>query len=163
MDRHTQMSVTERESVASQTPWTEHKSQIFHSSGRENQEPLTDRVPPPPPLAQAPPPAQAPPSARPCPEIPAVSLPDDMTEEREDDGKRPTKEKRGAHCRSLKLPQPSKLRLFLSQTSAAARPPQTRASRQPSTPHDPESEGSSVLKPALDTSGLSRLPKPKSH
>uniref|UniRef100_A0A8D3ANY1 Serine-rich coiled-coil domain-containing protein 2-like n=1 Tax=Scophthalmus maximus TaxID=52904 RepID=A0A8D3ANY1_SCOMX len=163
MDRHTQMSVTERESVASQTPWTEHKSQIFHSSGRENQEPLTDRVPPPPPLAQAPPPAQAPPSARPCPEIPAVSLPDDMTEEREDDGKRPTKEKRGAHCRSLKLPQPSKLCLFLSQTSAAARPPQTRASRQPSTPHDPESEGSSVLKPALDTSGLSRLPKPKSH
>ncbi|KAF0025935.1 hypothetical protein F2P81_022816 [Scophthalmus maximus] len=141
----------------------QNQSQIFHSSGRENQEPLTDRVPPPPPLAQAPPPAQAPPSARPCPEIPAVSLPDDMTEEREDDGKRPTKEKRGAHCRSLKLPQPSKLCLFLSQTSAAARPPQTRASRQPSTPHDPESEGSSVLKPALDTSGLSRLPKPKSH
>ncbi|XP_035468504.2 serine-rich coiled-coil domain-containing protein 2 isoform X4 [Scophthalmus maximus] len=26
MDRHTQMSVTERESVASQTPWTEHKT-----------------------------------------------------------------------------------------------------------------------------------------
>ncbi|XP_071317803.1 serine-rich coiled-coil domain-containing protein 2 isoform X2 [Trachinotus anak] len=177
MDRHTQTTVAERESVASQTPWREHTSQILHASCQESQESLMDRVPTPPP-AQAPAPAPA----DPCSETPADPTADSTTEEREDDGKRSrkedkreTKEKRGAHNRSLKPPQPSKLRLFLSQTSkpdsssgcasTAAPPPKTRAPRPLSTPHDPESSGASGVKlkmPAF-TSGSSRLPKPKSH
>ncbi|XP_056221666.1 serine-rich coiled-coil domain-containing protein 2 isoform X2 [Seriola aureovittata] len=167
MDRHTQTSVAERESVASQTPWREHTLQILHSSTQEEQEPLMDRVPPP---------TQAPPPANPCSKIPAdTDTTDSTTEERQDDGKTSTKEKRRARSRSLKLPQPSKLHLFLSQTSkpdpssgcasAAALPPKTRAPRQPSTPHDPESSGSSgvKLKALACTSSSSRLPKPKSH
>ncbi|GLD63218.1 serine-rich coiled-coil domain-containing protein 2-like isoform X1 [Lates japonicus] len=176
MDRHTQTTVTERESVASQTPWREHTSQILHSSSQEVQKPLMDRVP-------KPPPTQAPPPAYPRSEIPADKLPDSpdsntadsKTEEREDDGKGETKERRGAFTRSLKLPQPSKLRHFLSQTSrpdsssactsTAAPPPKMRAPRQLSMPHDPESNDASgvKLKTLAFTSGSSRLPKPKSH
>ncbi|XP_022621726.1 serine-rich coiled-coil domain-containing protein 2-like [Seriola dumerili] len=169
MDRHTQTSVAESESVASQTPWREHALQILHSSTQEDQEPLMDRVPPPPPT-------RAPPPANPCSKIPAdTDTTDSTTEERQDDGKKSTKEKRGACSRSLKLPQPSKLHLFLSQTSkpdpssactsAAALPPKTRAPKQPSTPHDPESSGSSgvKLKALACSSSSSRLPKPKSH
>ncbi|XP_034425573.1 serine-rich coiled-coil domain-containing protein 2 isoform X2 [Hippoglossus hippoglossus] len=116
MDRHTQTSMTERESVASQTPWREHTSQILYSSGQDDQEPLTGRL-------STPPPAQAPPPARPCYETPSdTDATDCTTGEREDDGKSSMKEPRGAPSRSLKLPQPSKLRHFLSQTSSTAPP-----------------------------------------
>ncbi|CAN9508846.1 unnamed protein product [Ophioblennius macclurei] len=53
-DRCTQTSVRERESVASQTPWKEHTSQVLHSS---HQEPLTQQARPPSP-SLAPPPAE---------------------------------------------------------------------------------------------------------
>lgn len=43
-DQCTQTSARERESVASQTPWKEHKSQVLHSS---HQESLTQQAPPP--------------------------------------------------------------------------------------------------------------------
>ncbi|XP_039991647.1 serine-rich coiled-coil domain-containing protein 2-like isoform X2 [Xiphias gladius] len=171
MDRHTQTSVTERESVASQTPWKEHTSQILHSSSQEAQKPLMDRV-------STSPPTQAPPPSKPCSEIPADRLPDcpdanntdSTTEERS-----MKKERRGTYNRSLKLPQPSKLHLFLSQTSrpdsssgcasTAAPPAKTRAPRQLSTPRDPESNGTSgvKLKTLAFTSSSSRLRMPKSH
>ncbi|XP_070783639.1 serine-rich coiled-coil domain-containing protein 2-like [Enoplosus armatus] len=174
MDRHTQTSATERESVASQTPWREHTSQILHSSGQEEQVPLRDRCP-------APPPTQALPPADPCSvlDCPDTNATAPLTDGGKDDGKRAseeeekgkTKERKGTYNRSLQPPQPSKLRLFLSQTSrlasssasAAVTPPKTRVSKQQS--HDLESDGTSGLKvkaPAF-TSGSSRLPKPKSH
>lgn len=174
MDRHTQTSVTERESVASQTPWREHASQILHPSSQEDQEPLTHRRP-------APPPTRAPPPADPCsthPDIRADRLPrcpdtngtHHMTEggkeaRKEEEGE--TKERRRTYSRSLQPPQASKLHLFMSPTSrpasAASTPPRMRASRQ--LPHDPESNSTSVVKVkmAAFTSGSSRLPKPKSH
>ncbi|XP_060951198.1 serine-rich coiled-coil domain-containing protein 2-like [Limanda limanda] len=158
-DGNTQTSRTERESVASQTPWRELMSQVLHSPGQDDQEPLTDRL-------SMPPPDQAPPPARPCYETPSdADATDSTTGEREDDGKSSMNEPRGAHSRSLKLPQPSKLRLFLSQTSSTAPPSTTRASRPPSTLRDPESHASSGVKlRMLDfTFGSSRLPKPKSH
>ncbi|XP_051272915.1 serine-rich coiled-coil domain-containing protein 2 isoform X3 [Dicentrarchus labrax] len=170
VDRHTQTSATERESVASQTPWREHASQILHPSSQEDQEPLTDQRP-------APPPTQALPPADPCstrPNIPADNATDDpltegetdylkQTRKQEDKGE--TKERRRTYTRSLQLPQPSKLRLFLSQTpssgSAATMPPRMGAVRQP--PHDPESTPGVKIKMAAFTSSSSRLPKPKSH
>ncbi|XP_053269293.1 serine-rich coiled-coil domain-containing protein 2 isoform X2 [Pleuronectes platessa] len=156
-DGHTQTSRTERESVASQTPWRENTSQVLHSSGQDDQEPLTGRL-------STPLPAQAPPPARPCYETPSDAT-DSTTREREDDGKSSMKESRGAHSRSLKLPHPSKLRLFLSQTSSTAPPSTTRASKPPATLRDPESHASSGVRLGmLDfTFGSSRLPKPKSH
>lgn len=152
------------------------QSQILHSSSQEDQEPLMDQVPPP---------IQA--SAYPCstqPEIPTDGLPDcphtnitNPTTQGEDDGRRQqkveekseTKEKRATYNRSLPLPQPSKLHLFLSQTSrpacssAAASPSKTRTSRQLS--NDPDSNGTSgvKLKSLGFTSSFSRLPKPKSY
>ncbi|KAM9336254.1 uncharacterized protein ABDE67_019309 [Symphorus nematophorus] len=149
-DRHTQTSVTERESVASQTPWREHASQILHSSGREEQEPLTHRRP-------APPPTQAPPPANPRSTQPDTNATTDRTTDggkdcgkraagKEEEGEETTtKERRGTHSRSLlQPPQPSKLRLFLSQTSSNG------------------ASGAKVKMAAL-ASGSSRLPKPKSH
>uniref|UniRef100_UPI0037E73ECA serine-rich coiled-coil domain-containing protein 2-like n=1 Tax=Semicossyphus pulcher TaxID=241346 RepID=UPI0037E73ECA len=156
MDRHTQTSVTERESVASQTPWREQTPQILHSSSQDDQEPLTDR-------RSAPPPQQAPPPANSCSTRPDTNTPEGGREdERRKEEKADTKERKGTYNRSLQLPQPSKLRLFLSQTSAsaaAATPPKTKAVRQLC--HDPESNGKSKM--AALNSGLSRLPKPKSH
>ncbi|KAM8730502.1 uncharacterized protein AB9X84_000551 isoform 1-T3 [Acanthopagrus schlegelii] len=146
MDRHTQTSVTERESVASQTPWREHTSQILHSSSQEEQEPLTHRRPPPPPT-QAPPPALHR-SARPesAPDRPDATAA--TTEEGKDCGRgvrrEEDRERRGGHTRSLQPPQPSKLRLFLSHTSSSAIVAPLRAK-------------------AASASGSSRLPKPKSH
>ncbi|XP_054860562.1 serine-rich coiled-coil domain-containing protein 2 isoform X2 [Amphiprion ocellaris] len=137
MDQHTQTSVTERENVASQTPWRDHTSQILHSSNQDDQEPLTT----PPPPTQAPPPARHAPADRlPTPPLPGA----------EDDGK--AQEKGDRRGRSLLPPQPSKLRLFSSS------PASLRATRPP---RDPETSSSSGVK--LRTSGSSRLPKPKSH
>ncbi|XP_070708272.1 serine-rich coiled-coil domain-containing protein 2-like [Pempheris klunzingeri] len=161
-DRHTQTSVADSESVASQTPWREHGSQILHSSRQEDQEPLTDRSPPPP---------RALPPANPCSAQPDTPAADPVTQGGKDYGKRASKEeaeergepkeRRRTHGRSLQLPQPSKLRLFLCHTSAAATPPKTKAPRQPS--HDPESNGTVKTKMAAFACGSSRLPKPKSH
>ncbi|KAM7370341.1 hypothetical protein PAMP_009897 [Pampus punctatissimus] len=166
INQHTQTSVTERESVASQTPWREHTSQILHSSSQEEQESLTDQV-------QAPPPTQAPPPANFCsthPETrPTGSIPGTIsltTEGGEEGGKREKKERRRTYIRSLQLPQPSKLRLFLSQPcgSAAASSPKSRAARQQATPLNPESGSNPGVKIKMPSgSGLSRLPKPKSH
>lgn len=139
VDRHTQTSVMERESVASQTPWRDHTSQILHASNQEEQKPLT-----------TPPPTQAPPPA--CP-APADRLPTPPPLQGAEDAGKP-QEKSDRRGRSLLPPQPSKLRLF----SSSPAPP--RASRQPP-PRDPESSSSSGVK--LRTSGSSRLPKPKSH
>ncbi|XP_054454829.1 serine-rich coiled-coil domain-containing protein 2 [Anoplopoma fimbria] len=172
-DRHTQTSVTERESVASQTPWRETASQIFHASSEDDQEPVT---------LQAPPPAD-PCSASSRPHIPSDDLlarpatatttttADHMTEigkeaRKEEEGDR--KERRRSNNRSLQPPQPSKLHLLMSHISRpasvspsdAATPPRTGASRL--LPRDPESSAVKV-KMAAFTSGLSRLPKPKSH
>ncbi|CAJ1081374.1 serine-rich coiled-coil domain-containing protein 2-like isoform X2 [Xyrichtys novacula] len=157
MDRHTQTSVAERESVASQTPWREHTSSVLHSSSQDDQKPLTDpcSAPPPPPL-------QAPPPANTCPAQPAPTSA--VTEEETDDEKRAKKERKGN--RSLLPPQPSKLRLFQSLTPSSAAftpppPPKTKAVRQLS--HESESGGTAGVKvktPVLN--GLSRLPKPKS-
>ncbi|KAM9838126.1 uncharacterized protein ACBR49_018748 [Aulostomus maculatus] len=134
MDRYTQTTVAEKESVASQTPWRPQTSQILHSSTQEDQKPLT-----------------APPSAKPCSTLPTHRVSDHpetnathcSPEEGEADGKQARKEeekeettkKRGTHNRSLRLPQPSKLHLFLSQTSSSA----------------------------ATIAAASRLPKPKSH
>lgn len=114
MDRHTQTSVAERESVASQTPWREHTSQVLHPSSQEVQTPLT-APPPPAPL---------------CPEATGPA-PEGCSE---------TKERR-PHIRSLQLPQPSKLSLFLSETPASP----------------------SKSRPPPPPPSCSRLPKPKSH
>ncbi|KAG7214212.1 hypothetical protein INR49_023261 [Caranx melampygus] len=204
MDRHTQTSVAEKESVASQhlgkstllsllflsslhpgsisapgltgggrgpasPPTLLEKSQVLHPSSQKDQEPLMDPVPPPPP------PTQALPPANPCSKIPAdANTANSAPECRGDDGKRPrkedkreTKERRGgAGGRSLKLPQPSKLHLFQSLSSAptAAPPPKTRKPRPLSMPLYPESSASSGGKlKAPVSSGSSRLPKPKSH
>ncbi|XP_045924495.1 serine-rich coiled-coil domain-containing protein 2-like isoform X1 [Micropterus dolomieu] len=174
MDRHTQTSVTERESVASQTPWTEHTSQILHSSSQDDPLPLTDRCPDLPPANACSTPADS------APDCPDTNATDPVTDGGKDHGKRAakeeeekekSKERKGLYNRSLQLPQASKLRLFLSQTSrlasssasAAATPPRTRAAKQPS--QDPESNGTSGVKirmPAFACSS-SRLPKPKSH
>ncbi|XP_033466617.1 uncharacterized protein ccser2b isoform X1 [Epinephelus lanceolatus] len=171
VDRHTQTSVAERESVASQTPWREHTSQILHPSSQEVQEPLTHRCP-------APPPTRALPPASACsthPHIPADSLPlcpdtngtHSMTEggkdtRKEEEGE--TKERRRTYSRSQLLPpQPSKLHLFMCQTS---RPNPTSASAaKTKVSHDPEGNGTSgvKVKMVVFTSGSSRLPKPKSH
>ncbi|XP_051795470.1 serine-rich coiled-coil domain-containing protein 2-like isoform X3 [Acanthochromis polyacanthus] len=136
-DQHTQTSVTERENVASQTPWRDHTSQILHSSNQDDQEPLTTPLPP----TQAPPPARHAPADR-LPTLPPPGA--------ENDGK--AQEKGDRRGRSLLPPQPSKLRLFSSS------PAPLRATRPP---RDPETSGSSGVK--LRTSGSSRLPKPKSH
>ncbi|XP_068585320.1 serine-rich coiled-coil domain-containing protein 2-like isoform X2 [Cebidichthys violaceus] len=111
----------------------ESTSQIFHPSSQDDQEPVT---------------LQAPPPADPCtapsrPQIPA----DHMTEggkgpRKEEEGER--KDRRRATNRSLQPPQPSKLHLFTSQTSRPA-------------------PLSSDVKVKMAASGLSRLPKPKSH
>ncbi|XP_028285928.1 serine-rich coiled-coil domain-containing protein 2-like isoform X2 [Parambassis ranga] len=159
MDQHTQTSVTESQSVASQTPWREHASQILHSSNQEDQEPLTDRI-------------QAPPPPNPCsicPETPADRLlccPNTTsTHGGEDDGKPQRKEEqrgesRGTYSRSLLPPQPTKLRLFLPHTFNT---PKTRMLRQP--PCDPDnrssSSGSSTSGVKFKTLASSRLPKPK--
>ncbi|XP_030611244.1 serine-rich coiled-coil domain-containing protein 2-like [Archocentrus centrarchus] len=158
IDQHTQTSVTERESVG-WTQWRERTSQILHSSNQEDPEPLTDRIP-------TPPPTQAPPPSNLChahPETPAdrhhhpdpsATLP--VAHVGEDDGKKQKKveeqksgEKRKIHSRSLQPPQPSKLHLF----------PKTRAAR------DPEATRTSGLNFRMlgFTSTSSRLPKPKSH
>ncbi|XP_031698757.1 serine-rich coiled-coil domain-containing protein 2-like [Anarrhichthys ocellatus] len=118
------------------------QSQIFHPSSQDDQEPVT---------LQAPPPAD-PCSAPSRPQIPA----DHMTEggkgpRKEEEGER--KERRRASNRSLQHPQPSKLHFFTSQISRPASGP---------LPRDPESN-EVKLKMAAFTSGLSRLPKPKSH
>ncbi|XP_070847555.1 serine-rich coiled-coil domain-containing protein 2-like [Chaetodon trifascialis] len=166
MDRHTQTSVTERESVASQTPWREHTSQILHSS---SQEPLTARCPAPPPANRCSTQPDAPADSNlDCPDADAAHPKtaggkDDVKRASKEEENAETKERRGTYARSL---QPSKLRLFLSQTSssgsasAAATPLKTRAAKQ--LPHDPESSGVKI-KTATLTSGSSRLPKPKSH
>lgn len=178
IDRYTQTSVTERESVASQTLWTEPMSQILHSSSQEDQEPLTDWVPAP---------------ANPCPtqpEIPAAQLPhhpdrnttDPTTQRGEDSGKRQRKmgqekgepnERRGASIRSLQLPQPSKLRLFLTQTSrqasssgsasAATTSSKARVSSQLSSNADRSRTFGFKLKSQASTVSSSHLPKAKGH
>ncbi|XP_034413882.1 serine-rich coiled-coil domain-containing protein 2-like isoform X2 [Cyclopterus lumpus] len=116
----------------------ESASQIFHASSQDDQEPMT---------IQAPPPFDSP-SASSRPQILANGFLDrsDAADHRKEEG-----ERRRTPNRSLQPPQPSKLRLFTAQSS---RPP----SRQ--LPRDPES---SEVKMAAFTSGLSRLPKPKSH
>lgn len=163
MDRHTQTSVTERESVASQTPWREHRSQVLHSSTQEDQKPL--RNPPPPPgILCSNHPAD---HVHDCPETNAIRP---TAARGEDDGKNKKgemKERRGTHNRSLRLPQPSKLHLFMSQTagSAAAAPPETEEARRRPAPPKPDnsSTAGSKSKPLALTSVSSRLPKPKSH
>nr|XP_046232761.1 serine-rich coiled-coil domain-containing protein 2-like isoform X2 [Scatophagus argus] len=168
MDRHTQTSVAERESVASQTPWREHTSQILHSSCQEDQEPLMDRSP-------APPPTEALPPTHPCStrlDTPVLDCPDRVTEIGKDYGKSTRKEEEKGETterrrtRSLHPPQPSRLGLFLSQTSssasAAAGPLRTRAAQQQQL-HDPQGSSGVRVKMVAVTSGSSRLPKPKSH
>ncbi|XP_065805826.1 serine-rich coiled-coil domain-containing protein 2 [Labrus bergylta] len=166
MDRHTQTSATERESVASQTPWREHTSQILHSSSQDDQKPLTHQG-----LAsmptQAPPPANSS-STHPDTHAPEGGKDDERRAAREEKGD--TKERKGTYNRSLQHPLPSKLRLFLSHTSgavstssAASTPPKTKAVRQLC--HESESNGTAGVKMKTTTlnSGSSRLPKPKSH
>ncbi|XP_068161306.1 serine-rich coiled-coil domain-containing protein 2 [Antennarius striatus] len=170
LDQCTQTSVTQRESVASQTPWREKTSQILHTS---SQDPLTDRCP-------ASPPSHALPLANPRsiqPDILAVSASnctDTVTQGGKDHVKRVGKkkqkgeiqERRGTYSRSLQQPQPSKLLLFKSQssnsgsTSAAATPPKTTSAVQ--LPHSSQSNGTSGTKVKM-ASGFSRLPKPKSY
>ncbi|KAK2820147.1 hypothetical protein Q5P01_023106 [Channa striata] len=177
MDQHTQTNVAERESVASQTPWKDHISQILHSSGQEDQEPLTEQEP----LS-----TQVP--ANPCstgPVNPADRRPDrphtDPTIQAGDDhGKRKqkveekaeTKERKGISSRSLPVPQPSKLHLLLSQTSRlpsssgsaqTAAPPKIRAPTQQPKGKDGGGTSGVKLKSLVFTSSSSRLPKPKSH
>ncbi|KAG7507061.1 hypothetical protein JOB18_023179 [Solea senegalensis] len=121
-DQHTQTSVIEREGVASQTPRRE-ESQIFDSSHQNDQEPLMDQVSTPPPPAQAPPPSY--------PHSDAAT--DSTPEDREDDGYRAVKETGGgggACSRSVRLPQPSKLRLLPPHTSTTAPPLKTNTYRQ---------------------------------
>uniref|UniRef100_A0A672G486 Coiled-coil serine-rich protein 2b n=1 Tax=Salarias fasciatus TaxID=181472 RepID=A0A672G486_SALFA len=100
-DQCTQTNVRQRESVASQTPWKEHTSQVLHSP---HPEPLTHQAPPPPP-------SQAPPSAEGL--LHRVS--------REDAGKRP---------RSL-LPSKLRLFSSHTSGPASSSPPPQRTSRQP--------------------------------
>ncbi|XP_072229805.1 serine-rich coiled-coil domain-containing protein 2 [Leuresthes tenuis] len=172
MDQHTQTSVRESESVASQTPWRAPASQILHSSRQEDQEPLTDPAAPP---TQASPPGN---SAQ--PETPADRFlhplkPDatDRTAQRgrwglkiHRRGEEESGDRRGTSSRFLPAPQPSKLRLLLPHTSSSApNSPKTRSSRQPPAPPDPDSNAAAreKLRAMTFTSGSSRLPKPKSH
>ncbi|KAM6964567.1 uncharacterized protein LKV04_020318 [Tautogolabrus adspersus] len=172
MDRHTQTSATERESVASQTPWREHTSQILHSSCQDDQKPLTHRC-------SAPPPPQVPPPANSSSTHPDTKTPtteggkdDDRRAAREEKGD--TKERKGTYNRSLQHPLPSKLRLFLSHnstasaasaasTSAASTPPKTKAVRQLCHESEINSTAGVKVKTAALNSSSSRLPKPKSH
>ncbi|CAK6981893.1 serine-rich coiled-coil domain-containing protein 2-like isoform X2, partial [Scomber scombrus] len=152
VDRHTQTSVTERESVASQTPWREHTSQIFRPSRQEEPSPLTpNRAPPPAADACSPRPPADPPADPPAP----------TGGGEEDDGKTvKKKERRGTSVRSLVLPQPSKLRLFLSQTPSLAFAPPS-LTLPPSLAFAPSPPAPKRTPPL--GSGSSRLPKPKSH
>ncbi|XP_068610627.1 serine-rich coiled-coil domain-containing protein 2 [Brachionichthys hirsutus] len=169
VDRCTQMSVAEGESVASQTPWRENTSQILHSS---SQDPLTGRCPAPPPSHRLP--LANPASTR--PDILAISTSgciDAVAEEGKHYVKRlgknkqkETKVRGGTYTRSLQPPLPSKLRLFQSQssgsgsTSAAAAPPRTRSAMQ--LPRSSQTNGTSGSKVKM-ASGFSRLPQPKSY
>ncbi|XP_041671709.1 serine-rich coiled-coil domain-containing protein 2-like isoform X2 [Cheilinus undulatus] len=162
MDRHTQTSVTERESVASQTPWREQTPQILHSSSQDDQKPLTDRclAPTPP---QAPPPANSN-STHPSTTSTAAKEGRDDEKMATKEEKSDTKERKGTFNRSLQLPQPSKLRLFSHASgsgSAASPPSKTKAVRQLS--NDSESNGTAGVKVKTSALNLSRLPKPKSH
>ncbi|XP_068455315.1 serine-rich coiled-coil domain-containing protein 2-like isoform X2 [Clinocottus analis] len=119
----------------------ESASQIFHTSSLDDQEPVTLRAPPPADSGSA--------SSRPQKLAHVI---EGARKEEEGDGK----ERRRVPQRSLQPPQPSKLHLFTSQISRPAAPPARRL------PRDPESSEVKV-KMAAFTSGLSRLPKPKSH
>lgn len=152
MDQHTQTSVMKRESVASQTPWRDHTSQILHSSSQDHQKPLT-----------APPPPQAPPPADSCSTRPDIITSEDMKDGEKrwrKEEKADTKERKGTYNRSL---QPSKLRPFHSSGSApAACSLKAKVVRQLS--HESNgSAGGKVKTGALNSSGWSRLPKPKNH
>ncbi|XP_028990299.1 serine-rich coiled-coil domain-containing protein 2 isoform X2 [Betta splendens] len=161
MDRYTQTSVTERESVASQTPWSNHSPQILHASGQRRQEPLMDQVLG---CVQAP----APPCS-PRPQIPTDGLPlcagSDPTARGERGGRKDCSAeelKPGAQLRSL--PLPSRLRLSPSQSSrATCSPATTPTSRQ--LPSEPDGSGASgvQLRSLGFSSSSSRLPKPKSY
>ncbi|XP_075999684.1 uncharacterized protein LOC142992990 isoform X2 [Genypterus blacodes] len=172
-DRHTQTSVMESVSVASQTPWRENTPPILHSPSRKYQKPLTALV-----------------SASPL----ANSAPDDMrtradppprpqdchdTKPEGDDARRRAKveERRRTRCRSFQLLLPTKPRLFQSQISSSnqAHPqaPDPASStttavthpvttRHPSEPHKAESNAIPGFKSPSSVC-LSRLPKPKSQ
>lgn len=133
------------------------QSQILQSSSQNHQDPLTQRSPAPPP----------PPPAEPCstrPDAPAGGVLDPVTQGGKDCGTK-MKERRGAYTRSLQ--QPTKLRLFLSQTSgsasAAATAPRSSVAKQQQQPRDPERNGTSGVKTAAFSYASSRLPKPKNH
>ncbi|KAM4524664.1 serine-rich coiled-coil domain-containing protein 2-like isoform 2-T3 [Odontesthes bonariensis] len=162
-DQHTQTSVRESESVASQTPWRAQVPQVLLSPRQDHQEPLTDPDAPPTP---APPPGD---SAQ--PETPADRFlrslkTDAATTQRGRWGVRIHRRVEEESATLLLAPQPSKLRLFLSHTSSSApSSPKARPSRPPAAPHDPDGNAAArvKLRAMTSTSGSSRLPKPKSH
>ncbi|KAM6896904.1 serine-rich coiled-coil domain-containing protein 2-like [Xenentodon cancila] len=169
MDRHTQTSVQESESVGSQTPWNAHAAFSpvpFLSPPWQYQRsrPYRGRPKPsiPPHLARKITGTSLLQPGRPgttdCPTPAAKPSSAPRNEEEEVDNKR------GASSRSLLPPPPSKLRLFLSHSSDPT-PQKTRASRQLSAPCNLDDGKSSglKLKAMAFTSGSSRLPKPKSH
>ncbi|KAL6095346.1 ccser2 [Pungitius sinensis] len=135
-DRHTQTSVEESESVETQTPWTGTTSLVLHPPKRDEQEPVKLRAPAAPCAASSP------------PQIPAPAPKEGKGEGKEEErgGKR-------VNIRSLRPPQPSKLSLFPPATSR----PTSGTSR------DPSRHQVKVGMAAAAHSGLSRLPKPKSH
>ncbi|XP_041830082.1 serine-rich coiled-coil domain-containing protein 2-like isoform X2 [Melanotaenia boesemani] len=162
-NQHTQTSVRESESVALQTPWREHTSQVLHTSGQEDQEPLTDSSPPP---SQAPPPGNATQPRTPADRLLRSLKINHAVQRGGHDGKVESSDRCGTFSRSLLPPQSSKLRLFLPHISSSVpNSPKMRASRQRPGPRDPDGSaaaGTKLKAPAF-TSSSSRLPKPKSH
>ncbi|KAM8836122.1 uncharacterized protein AB9W97_001978 isoform 2-T2 [Spinachia spinachia] len=136
-DRHTQTSVEERASVETQTPWRGATSLVLHPPRRDEQEPVTLR---------------APTAADPC----SASFRPQNHAHVPKEGKGARKEEGGrrkkVNIRSLRPLEASKLSLFLPATS---RPTY-------GTPCDPAGQQVKVGMGAAH-SGLSRLPKPKSH
>ncbi|XP_023196536.1 serine-rich coiled-coil domain-containing protein 2-like isoform X2 [Xiphophorus maculatus] len=163
MEQQTQTSVTKSECVASQTPWREHTSQVFHSSHQEDQEPLTNQAPPSGNPAHAEMlPDGLPPSFKPI--AATCTTPtrttDDGNPQRKPGREEEDTERRGTGSRPLMPLHPSKLRLFLSHAANGSAPasPKARPSRQLL-----DRVNSPGLKAKAFGSGSSRLPKPKSY
>ncbi|XP_054605432.2 serine-rich coiled-coil domain-containing protein 2 isoform X3 [Nothobranchius furzeri] len=158
-NQHTQTSVIESKSFASQTLWKEHTSPILHSSDPEDQKPLTHQAPPPGNSTYA--------------EMPAHRLlPFHKTEATDcslqrggSDGKCQLEEEEGNSrretCRPRLPPQPSRLCHFLFRTSSSTL--KSQKPRQPSGLCESDCVGPSGVKLKASPSSSSRLPKPKSH
>lgn len=128
--------------------------QVLHSSHQGDQEPLMQQAPPPPGNPTQP--------ETPADRLrPSSTTPDCTSQRAGADGKSQRKveeeetNERRSSSRSLRPPQPSKLRLFLSQACGSA---PGSSNTQPLAPRQPDGGKLEAF-----SCGSSRLPKPKSH